>query len=85
MFTEQATETEFLNAAEEYIHAEKRRIVALSRRGKRTAEEFDSVDRVYRSEKKLHSLFCAGVRSEFLNGLYNQYLKLLLNPPEPQA
>lgn len=82
---EQVREIEFLDAATEYVHAEKRRVVALSKRGKRTYAEFDAIDKVYRCEKRLHALFCKGERGEFLNGLYIQYLKLLLNPTEPQA
>jgi hypothetical protein len=82
---EQVREMEFIDAATEYVHAEKRRIVALSKRGKRTCAEFDAIDKVYRCEKRLHALFCKGERSDSLNGMYNAYLKLLLNPPEPQA
>ena len=78
-------EQELVHAAMAYAEAEKRRVRMLARRGKRTAEEFDSIDRVYRAEKRLHALFCGGERSESLNGMYNAYLKLLLNPPEPQA
>lgn len=82
---EQVREMEFIDAATEYVHAEKRRVIALSKRGKRTCAEFDAIDKVYRCEKRLHALFCEGERSEFLNGLYNQYLRMILNPPEPQA
>ena len=78
-------EMELVDAAMAYAKAEKQRVVALSRRGKRTCAEFDAIDAVYRAEKRLHALFCAGDRSELLNGMYNAYLKLLLNPPEPQA
>jgi hypothetical protein len=61
---QQAAEMELTDAAMEYVEAEKRRVVMLSRRGKRTCAEFDAVDRVYRREKRLHALFCAGDRSD---------------------
>ena len=80
-----AAEMELVDAAMAYAEAEKRRAMFAGRRGQRTCAEWDAIDRVYRCEKRLHVLFCAGERSDMLNRMYNAYLKLLLNPPEPQA
>ena len=78
-------EMELVDAATEYVHAEKRRVVALSKRGKRTCAEFDGDRQSLQMRKTASRSVLQGRRSEFLNGIYNQYLKLMLNPPEPQA
>jgi len=78
-------ETELVGAAMAYAEAEKRRAIFAGRRGQRTCAEWDAIDRVYRCEKRLHALFCAGERSDMLNRMYNEYIRMLLNPPEPQA
>ena len=84
-YEQTVAEMELVDAAMEYAEAERRRGRLLARRGKRTAEEFDAIGRVYRCEKRLHALFCGGERSDMLNRMYNEYIRMLLNPPEPQA
>lgn len=84
-YEQTVAEMGLVDAAMEYAEAERRRVRLLARRGKRTAEEFDAIDRVYRCEKRLHALFCGGERSDMLNRMYNEYIRMLLNPPEPQA
>jgi hypothetical protein len=79
-----AEETEFMDAAMAYAQAERRR-VRLSRRKEATCEEWDSIDKVHCCEKKLYALFTEGDRSMRMNGMYNQYVKMLVDPPKPQA
>jgi hypothetical protein len=81
----EAVDEELVDAAMAYAEAEKRRAMFAGRRGQRTCAEWDAINRVYRCEKRLHALFCAGERSDMLNRMYNEYIRMLLNPPEPQA
>jgi hypothetical protein len=84
MVTDEQTveEQEFMDAAMKYAVAERLRS-KLSR--KASTAEWNAIDRVHRAEKKLYALFVEGDRSIRMNGMYNQYLKLLVDPPEPQA
>jgi hypothetical protein len=78
-----AEETEFMEAAMAYAEAERRR-VRLSKMEASVAE-WNAMDGVHRAEKKLYALFTEGDRSVRMNMMYNEYVRMLLNPPEPQA
>jgi len=78
-----AEETEFMDAAMAYAKAEKLR-ARLSKREPSVAE-WNAMDGVHRCEKKLYALFSEGDRSVPMNEKYNQYVKMLLNPPKAQA
>ena len=85
MVTDEQTvkETEFMDAATAYAQAEKLR-ARLSKREPSVAE-WNAMDGVHRCEKKLYALFSEGDRSVPMNEKYNQYVKMLLNPPKAQA
>lgn len=80
---QQVKEMELVDAATAYAQVEKLR-AKLSKR-KSSVAEWNAMDRVHRTEKKLYALFTEGDRSMRMNGMFNQFVKLLLNPPEPQA
>jgi hypothetical protein len=80
---QQAAESELVDAARVYAQVEKLRAKLSTR--KSSVGEWNAIDRVHRAEKKLYALFTEGDRSMRMNGMYNQYVKLLINPPEPQA
>ena len=80
---QQVKEMELVDAATAYAQVEKLR-AKLSKR-KSSVAEWNAIDRVHRTEKKLYALFTEGDRSMRMNGMFNQFVKLLLNPPTPQA
>jgi hypothetical protein len=80
---QQAAESELVDAARVYAQVEKLRAKLSTR--KSSVAEWNAIDGVHRAEKKLYALFTEGDRSMRMNGMYNQYVKLLINPPEPQA
>ena len=80
---QQAAESELVHAASAYATAEKLR-ARLSTR-KSSVAEWNAIDRVHRAEKKLYALFTEGDRSMRMGEMFNQYVKLLVDPPKPQA
>jgi hypothetical protein len=80
---QQVKEMELVDAATAYAQVEKLRAKLSTR--KSSVAEWNAIDRVHRTEKKLYALFTEGDRSMRMNGMFNQFVKLLLNPPAPQA
>jgi hypothetical protein len=85
MVTDEQTvkEMELVDAAMAYAQAEKLR--ARLSKLKASVAEWNAIDGVHRAEKKLYALFTEGDRSMRMNGMYNQYVKMLVDPPKPHA